>query len=208
MPLYLKFKRGRHLTILLLIALIQKCNMQCRELKQNCKRCAWKGNCFSDWSSCCQMTSLSFASVHALFIEVEASFGRFAFDCPNTEIQYTMHTAQTEMKIAFQIDLLILKEIWECMKWNLLSRLIFPPVKWHHFLWSTPCPFSPLIFSWKENKLSPNFFLPLGDPHKWFYNLFQCQLQIAAWSLASNRKSDQDADFLFKVFLLWSNDQR
>ena len=54
------------------------------------------------------MASLSFASVHALLIEVEASFGRFAFDCPNTEIQYTMHTAQTEMKIAFQIDLLIL----------------------------------------------------------------------------------------------------
>ena len=106
-PFYLKFKRGRHLTNLLLIALIQRCNMQCRELKQNCKRCEWKGNCFSDWSSCCQVTSLSFGRVHALFIEVEAFFGGFAFDCPNTDAICNMRCIHLNQK------------------WKLLSRLIF-----------------------------------------------------------------------------------
>ena len=88
------------------------------------------------------------------------------------------------MKFAFQIDL--------------------PSCQVTSFSLEHTLSFSPLIFSWKENKLSPNFFLPLRDPHNLFYNLFQCQSQIAAWSLASNRKSDQNADFLFKVFLLWS----
>ena len=74
-----------------------------------------RGASYDQFSFDCPDTEMQYAmqgaqtaSVHALFIEVEASFGRFAFDCPNTEIQYTMHTAQTEMKIAFQIDLLIL----------------------------------------------------------------------------------------------------
>ena len=88
---------------------------------------------------------------------------------------YVMHKAQRdlsvrEMKFAFQID---------------LPSCQVTSVSLEHTL-----SFSTLIFSWKEHKMSPNFFLPLGDPHNLFYNLFQCQLQIAAWSIASNQKSD------------------
>ena len=179
-PFYLKFKRGRHLTNLLLIALIQRCNMQCRELKQNCKRCAWKGNCFSDWSSCCQVTSLSFDSV-----DRPCSF---------------RWSGGIIWQICFWLSY-YRNAICDAHGSN-RNENCFPD--WSSHSLEHALSFSPLIFSWKENKLSPNFFLPLGDPHNLFYNLFQCQLQIAAWSLARNRKSDQNADFLFTVFLLWS----
>ena len=139
-------------------------------------------NCFPDWSSHSLEHTLSFSPLIFSWKE----------NTENSELYYAiyaMYEARTdlsvhEMKFAFQIDL--------------------PSCQVTSFSLEHTLSFSPLIFSWKENKLSPNFFLPLGDPHNLFYNLFQCQLQIAAWSLASNRKSDQNADFLFKIFLLWS----
>ena len=121
-PFYLKFKRGRHLTNLLLIALIQRCNMQCRELQQNCKRCAWKGNCFSDWSSCCQDLTVKW---HHFLLPASMLFS---------------------LKLRHYLaDLLLIVLIQKCnmrcihlnQKWKLLSRLIFSFSRTHLVFFST-----------------------------------------------------------------------